>query len=379
MKVLMVNHPAAEGFRGGDVVQMRKTAAALRHYGVSVTESFAPDPMPGGFDLAHVFNLRTARDTLSQLTHLKAFGIPVVLSPLYLDPSVGLWGSRAVAGLFQDDPAPDALAARLANLRNRNVTVTLPEGTVYTAHSANRPLPDYDRAQQAALGLVDFVLVNCLLEMHAMVRALRVTHLPFSVAPLGIDPTAFRNPDPEPFVRKYGVRDFVLQVGRIEAPKNQLLLAIACKQAGLDLVLIGEPRQPQYLEWIRKYGPEKLLVIPHLPQEEVAGAYAAARVHALPSWGEVCGLVNLEAAACGAAVVTGTQGYELEYLTDLADYCDPSSVDSIRSAVHTAWDHYPHGAARREQLRLRVQSQFTWQAAARATFEAYCRVLDRSR
>src|SRR5687767_11869114 len=115
MNVLMVNHPAAEQFRGGDLVQMRKTADALRGFGVRVTESLAPDPNPTGFDLAHVFNLRTTRDTLAQLTHLKAFGIPVVLSPLYLDPAVGLWGSRAVTGFFQDDPDPDALARRLAN------------------------------------------------------------------------------------------------------------------------------------------------------------------------------------------------------------------------------------------------------------------------
>ena len=53
-------------------------------------------------------------------------------------------------GLFQDDPAPEVLAARLANLRDRNVTVTLPDGTVYTAQAANRPHPDYDRTQRAA-------------------------------------------------------------------------------------------------------------------------------------------------------------------------------------------------------------------------------------
>jgi glycosyltransferase involved in cell wall biosynthesis len=110
----------------------------------------------------------------------------------------------------------------------------------------------------------------------------------------------------------------------------------------------------------------------------LAGAYAAARVHALPSWGEICGLVNLEAAACGAAVVTGTQGYELEYLTDLADYCDPSDVNSIQTTVQTAWDRYPRDVARREKLRVRVRDRFTWEASARATFEAYCRVLARS-
>ncbi|HJZ57249.1 MAG TPA: glycosyltransferase [Gemmataceae bacterium] len=176
-------------------------------------------------------------------------------------------------------------------------------------------------------------------------------------------------------MRKYGARDFVLQAGRIEAPKNQLLLAVACKQAGLPLVLIGSCRQPQYLDWVRKYGPDDLLVIDHLPQEELASAYAAARVHALPSWGETCGLVNLEAAACGTAVVAGTQGYELEYLSDLADYCDPADVNSICSAVQTAWDRHPHSAARREQLQQRVLEQFTWERSAEATFQAYCRVL----
>jgi hypothetical protein len=236
MNVLMVNHTAAEGFRGGDLVQMRKTAAALRYYGVRVAESFAPDPTPTGFDLAHVFNLRTARDTLTQLTHLKAFGIPIVLSPLYLDPAVGLWGSRAVTGLFQDDPAPDVLATRLANLRDRSVTVNLPDGAAYIAQTANRPHPDYDRTQRAALGLVDFLLVNSLIELHALVLTLWVTHMPFAVAPLGIDTAAFRDSDPERFVRKYGARDFVLQAGRIEAPKNKLLLALACRQAGLRLV-----------------------------------------------------------------------------------------------------------------------------------------------
>jgi glycosyltransferase involved in cell wall biosynthesis len=377
MNVLMVNHPGAEGFRGGDLVQMRRTAAALRFYGVRVTESLAPDPSPTGFDLAHVFNLRTARDTLAQLTHLKGFGIPVVLSPLYLDPAVGLWGSRAVAGFFQDDPPPDLLARRLVNLRDRNVTVTVPDGGVYTAHAPNRPHPHYDRDQRAALGLVDFLLVNSRLELHALLRTLHVTNVPFAVAPVGVDPAAFRHPDPDPFVREYGVRDFVLQVGRIEGPKNQLLLAVACRQAGLRLVLIGDCRQPQYLEWLKKHGPDDLLVIPHLPQPELASAYAAARVHALPSWAETCGLVNLEAGLCGAAVVAGTLGYEVEYLADLADYCDPADVDSIRSAVRAAWDGHPAGAARRERLRLRVLDRFTWEASAEATFRAYCRVLNR--
>lgn len=190
----MVNHPGAEGFRGGDLVQMRQTAAGLRRHGVRVSESLAPEPSPSGFGLAHVFNLRSTRDTLGQLTHLKGFGIPVVLSPLYLDPAVGLWGSRAVIGFFQDDPPPELFVRRLADLRDRNVTVRVADGAVYTAHAPNRPYPHFDRDQRAALELVDFLLVNSLIELHAMVRTLRVSHLPFAVASLGIDPAVFRDP-----------------------------------------------------------------------------------------------------------------------------------------------------------------------------------------
>src|SRR5262249_20870758 len=270
---------------------------------------------------------------------------------------------------------PELLARRLADLRNRNVTVRLAEGGAYTAQALNRPYPQYDRDQRAALELVDFLLVNSLIELHALRRTLRAAHLPFARAPLGIDPAVFRAPDPEPFIRKHGARDFVLQAGRIEPSKNQLLLAVACKQAGLRLVLIGSCRHSQYLEWVRKHGPDDLLVIDHVPQEELASAYAAARVHALPSWGEICGLVNLEAAACGASVVAGTQGYEVEYLSELADYCEPADVNSIRSAVRTAWDRHPHTAARRARLRDRVLNQFTWERGADATFEAYRRVL----
>ena len=39
-------------------------------------------------------------DKRKQVAHLKAQGVPVVLSPIYLNPSVALWGSRAVAGAF---------------------------------------------------------------------------------------------------------------------------------------------------------------------------------------------------------------------------------------------------------------------------------------
>jgi hypothetical protein len=148
VNVLMVNHPDCERFRGGDLVQMRQTAAALAPRGVRVAESFAPEPDAGGFDLAHVFNLRTVLATPRQVAHLKRQGVPVVLSPIYLNPSVALWGSRAVAGAFQDDPAPELLAARLRAIRDRTMAVHQTDGPTLTARGEHRPHPDYDRLQR---------------------------------------------------------------------------------------------------------------------------------------------------------------------------------------------------------------------------------------
>lgn len=376
MRVLMVNHPEAESYRGGDLTQMRQSAAALRSFGVQVEESFSPTPNAAGFDLAHVFNLRTIAVTPGQVAHLKRQGIPVVLSPIYLNPSIALWGARAVQGIFQDDPPPEVLAQRLASLRDRSMRVHQVDGPVLTADGPNRPHADYDRLQREAVQNVDLVLANSWLEVQAMTAALHTPRTPAMVAPLGAD-LLFSRADPEPFAARYGLRDFVLQVGRIEPTKNQLMLVHALRDSGLRLVLIGSARHASYLELVCKHGPKDLVVIPHLPPEELASAYAAARVHVLPSWSETCGLVNLEAGLAGCSIVAGSIGYEREFLIDLVEYCDPADVDSIRDAVQSAWQNHERQAERRKALRQRILKHFTWERCAATTFNAYQRVIRR--
>jgi hypothetical protein len=46
-------------------------------------------------------------------------------------------------------------------------------------------------------------------------------------------------------------------------------------------------------------------------------------------------------------------------------------VDSIRDAVEGAWERYERDAELRKRLRSRILTEFTWQAAAAATFRAY--------
>jgi glycosyltransferase involved in cell wall biosynthesis len=201
--------------------------------------------------------------------------------------------------------------------------------------------------------------------------------VPFTMVPYGTDPLTFLDPDPMPFVRKYGMHDFILQVGRIEASKNQLMTVYALRDLKIPLVLIGGNLQRQYLQWCRHFGPKTLRVLPHLSPAELRSAYAAARVHVLPSWMETCGMVTMEAALANCNVVCSIAGFELEYYRDLAYYCDPADITSIRNAVVQAFENYSRDASRRLQLKQHILQNYTWQRAAETTFRLYRQLLEK--
>lgn len=378
MKVLMVNTPQSPRFGGGDVTQMKQTASKLRMLGVEVVLSFDLRPDPRGFDLAHVFNLRTIETTLQQVGHLHAWDVPIAISPIYLDVSVPLWGGAAVESIFRGEPSRAQLSARLERLRCRRLAVKWRDQSEWHADSRNRPYLKYDVRQRRILSYCGHLLPNSVLELQALSRTLGITPSSFTVVPYGVDPDTFLDPDPQPFVNKYGLHDFILQVGRIERSKNQLLLAYALREMDWPLVFIGKCDQSEYLALCRRYGPQHLVVIPHLPPAELRAAYAAARVHALPSWVETCGLVTMEAALADCSVVVSTAGYEFEYFRDLAYYCDSADYVSIRNAVVQAVFSRKQDIDRRRQLRELILKEYTWERAAERTLRGYEKLLSRT-
>ena len=124
------------------------------------------------------------------------------------------------------------------------------------------------------------------------------------------------------------------------------------------------------------FGHNRLKIIDHIPQNLLASAYAAAAVHALPSWMETCGLVSLEAALSGTPLVGSTFGHELEYLEGDAWYADPGNAISLRNAVLAAL-----GAGRQHSrpiaMKRKVLERFNWEQTVDATERLYRRVLKR--
>jgi hypothetical protein len=167
------------------------------------------------------------------------------------------------------------------------------------------------------------------------------------------------------------LRGFVLGVGRKEERKNWAAAIVACRALGLPLVLIGhEPEgAADYLARCRALADgadPPIRFLQHLDPSAIADAYAAARVHVLPSYFEVAELVSLEAALGGCNIVATLNGGMQSYLGDDAWYCDPDSPASVQSAVAAAWS-----APLRPELAPALAARFTWERAARATLATY--------
>jgi glycosyltransferase involved in cell wall biosynthesis len=192
---------------------------------------------------------------------------------------------------------------------------------------------------------------------------------PSAVVPIAVDPTLF-NPDFSAPAKEFN--ECILSVGRIERRKCQLQLVRALKGTGLRLVLIGKPgpNQIAYFEQIKREIDDSVTILDHVEHSSLGQYYATCKVHALVSWMETAGMSSLEAAAMGANIVITDKGDTRDYFGDLAYYCSPDSVASIREALLRA-----HSAPRSTLLQERVLNNYTWAHAAEGTFAAYCNVI----
>ncbi len=149
-------------------------------------------------------------------------------------------------------------------------------------------------------------------------HSVRVEHVPN-----GVDISFFERGDGAAFRLKHGIAaedPVILNVGRIMEQKNQAFLveifpALLERFPQARLVLLGAVIDPAYHDrMMRRVGElglnERVVVVPGVSphSRELADAYAACDVFALPSTYETFGIVVLEAWAARKAVVTSNAG-----------------------------------------------------------------------
>jgi starch synthase len=212
----------------------------------------------------------------------------------------------------------------------------------------------------------------------------------------GVDAEAYRPIEDADVVRNLGVdpdRPYALFVGRITRQKGVThLLAAAEKltpEAGLVLCAgaadTPEERQQvaEAVEALQARRDGVVWIEEMLPREKLVPLITGATVFVVPSVYEPLGIVNLEAAACGTAVVAsdvggipevvddGRTGLLVHYDADDVAAFETGLADRIGELIAAPDRAASMGAAGRE----RVLSEFGWSAIAQQTVEVYSAVL----
>lgn len=223
----------------------------------------------------------------------------------------------------------------------------------------------------------------------------------------GIDVSLWERDTNHDAVRKLGIdpdRPSVVFVGRNTRQKGvpYLLRAAALLEPGVQLVLcLGAADTPelaaetaQLITELEAKRGSVVLIERMLPRNELIQVLSTATVFACPSIYEPLGIVNLEAMACGAAVVASATGgipevvddgvtgtlVPLEQVTDGTGIpLDPERfVADFAAAVNTLVANPDRARRMGEAGRRRAEEHFSWDSIAESTLEVYRSVITKT-
>lgn len=209
----------------------------------------------------------------------------------------------------------------------------------------------------------------------------------------GIDSEKFRPTSSREFLEKNAIEgEFALFVGRITRQKGLKHLLRAFKSVPPEVGLViaaGNPDEPgigsEVEALINQLKSERRNIwwFPTmLPHDELLELLSAAEIFLCPSIYEPLGIVNLEAMACGTAVVASAVGGIPEVVMhgvtgDLVPWSDnPHDFETDLAITITSLMNDPARRDRYAQAgRDRVVREFGWEAVAKATISLYQSVL----
>jgi starch synthase len=212
----------------------------------------------------------------------------------------------------------------------------------------------------------------------------------------GIDSTAYHPVTEDDTLRRYGVdpdRPIVVFVGRITRQKGVGHLIAAAHQIDPEAQLVlcaGAPDTPEIaaetttaVSELAAARPGVFWIQKMLQPAEVRQFLSHATVFVCPSVYEPLGIVNLEAMACGTAVVASDVGGIPEVVVDgttgLLVHYDQADESAFRMGLSDAVNAVLADPARARAMgaagRERAVSEFSWASVAEQTVDLYRSVL----
>lgn len=219
----------------------------------------------------------------------------------------------------------------------------------------------------------------------------------------GIDSQTWQPTEDESVLERYSIernRPSVIFVGRITRQKGLSYFLRAAKELPAEVQLIlcaGAADTPEILsevqmlvEQLQKQRSGVIWIPEHLPQQQLAALLTNADLFVCPSIYEPLGIVNLEAMACGTAIVaTATGGIpevvadnQTGWLVPISQVADGSGtplnpeefISDFAAAMNTALNS---GSLEKfgQAGRQRAVSEFSWESIATRTLEVYRKAL----
>ena len=362
LKILFQSRSTLFSVPGGDTTQILKTKEHLEGLGLTVDISLDLRPNLDKYDIVHVFNLMRPQDLFLQVKNAKSQGKIIALSTIY-GPYTE-FEKKARAGVLK--------------VLNQKLTITQIEYLKVLARSIlNREfsmgtliylLRGHRNLQHRILKMTDIFLPNSESEMRRIEKDFSTEDLNYVTVPNAVDIARFNLEEVsvEPGLKQF--ENCVLCVSRIEGRKNQLNIVRALKDLECKVLFIGQPSAnfKNYYDLCLYEANERMVFTGSIKHEDLPKYYRVAKVHILASWMETPGLSSIEAGVMGCNIVVTRKGDAEDYFKDLAYYCEPDDLVSIRYAVTKALeDEVNH------DLRRLILKKYNWQEAAEATLRGY--------
>lgn len=381
MKVLMQGKIDLFENSGGDRIQIQNTAKELRKLGVEIDIIPKFDVEHSKYDLVHIFQLDWIPEPSLMAVNAKKAGLPVVFSPIH----------HRVAELekFEDEYAFGLRRLSKVVLKNQYKKDT--SKNIYRAFFDKRKIIPtlksmiygLKKIQRRALESTDVVLVQTEQEAKDIISTYGIK-IKWEKVENGVG-EQFINFDPNTQYENLvgdatSVKDYIVNIGRIEPRKNQLNIIEAVeifrKKHDLDvkLVFVGRKNKIKHPEYTYRFEKKLksldwVIYLGEIPWEKMVNVFKYAKVCVSASWFETSGLTSLEALFCETnAVAAG--GRAREFLGDFASYCEPNNQDSIVDAVSKEY------FAKRPNIRGTYLENYTWENAAKKTFDIYTKLLE---
>lgn len=343
--------------KGGDSIQVLNTAKYLKKLGfdVDIAKSNSYLRYSSDYSILHFFNLIRPSDFLIWLRRFKK--TPKVISSIFVSYKSTKNLSKVNSLII--DLFGEFFFEYLKNVYKMLISKLKPFSLEYI-------FLGHKKSMLKILKNSSFVLPNSYSELKRLNNIFG--KIKYSVIPNGIDLDVFKKVNTDP---KF--EECVISVGRIEPIKNQLNIIRALSGIDTNVYIIGTHapnHEKYYLECIKSAG-KNIYFIDFVDQNKLNEIFNSAKVHVLASWFETTGLVSLEAAYCGCNIIVTETGDQKDYFKDIADFCQPDSIESIKEKVLNAL------AKERNYKKPQkfIEEKYTWEIAAKETAKVYNEIL----